>query len=707
MPLTPGKMLNNVSLQKVLLIPFVTLTILAVALVGYISYRSGQESVNNVTLELRSEINARIEEHLQTIMGVPHRINKANAGAIRRGSVELENQALLVKHFWEQIQMFGSVTSIYFGNNLGGLANAGREGAEGQLYVIYTDDFTSGPFNKYATDLNGDQAELLLSVPDFDARERSWYKKAVAKKAATWSDIYILFSGQDMAVSASLPVYDAEQKLLGVAAVDLFLSHLSDYLEKHTVGKTGQSFIIEPSGYLIATSTGEKPFTASQDSNDNQRVSALESTNPLTRSAAIALAEHYGDFTAISETRSFELNLNGARQWGQVMPFNDAYGLNWLIVTVIPESDFMAQINRNNQVTIILMLFTLVVTVLVSVFITRKIISPITGLNTGARALAEGKWEETIPQQTRIEEIQALVHSFNHMAGQLRQMVTGLTYEVTERKKAEEELALLNFQLKAKNQELEQLIYIASHDLRSPLVNIDGYGRELEYSVSAIKQAVQEQATSLEALKIALDAPAEEISESLHYIRSSTLQMDALLKGMLKLSRTGRMSLTIDVVDMNDLLAQVIASLDYQLQAAETEVTIANLPPCRGDSVQISQVFLNVIANAIKFLDPDRPGFIRISGDVVDEKAVYCVEDNGIGIAAEEREKIFEVFVRLNPQNCEGEGLGLTIVRQVLGRLGGDVWVESTPGEGSRFYLALPAVRPGDQKKKRGSKVEQ
>jgi hypothetical protein len=147
---TPGKMLKNISLQKVLLIPFVTLTILAVALVGYISFRSGRESVNNVTLELRSEINSSIEEHLKTVMGYPHQINQANAGAIRRGSVNIEDQAVLVKHFWEQIQAYSSVTSIYFGNTTGGLANAGREGAEGLFYIIYTDDFTSGPFNKYA-----------------------------------------------------------------------------------------------------------------------------------------------------------------------------------------------------------------------------------------------------------------------------------------------------------------------------------------------------------------------------------------------------------------------------------------------------------------------------------------------------------------------------------------------------------------------------
>ncbi len=247
------KLLKKNSLHTVLLIPFVGLTFLAVAIVGFISYRNGQQAVNDVAHQLRSEINARIEEHLNTFLMTPHRINQANADAAKRGSLDVENQGELEKHFWEQIQVFDSVTSINFGNTEGGLANAGREGAKGQLYVIFTENFESGTFRKYATDSNGSRAQLLDTVPDFDSRERSWYTDAVEKDTDVWSEVYILFTGQDMSISASRPVYDAQQKLLGVTGVNLFLSHLGDFLSEIDVGQTGHSFIIERSGFLIAT----------------------------------------------------------------------------------------------------------------------------------------------------------------------------------------------------------------------------------------------------------------------------------------------------------------------------------------------------------------------------------------------------------------------------------------------------------------------
>lgn len=681
MPLTPGKILDNISLQKVMLIPFVILTILAVAMVGYISFRSGQESVNDVTLDLRSEINARIEEHLQTIMGFPHRINQANAGAIRRGSVNLEDQADLVKHFWEQIQIFGSVTSIYFGNTSGGLANAGREGAEGQLYVIYTDDFSSGPFNKYATDLNGNQTELLLSIPDFDARERSWYQNAIIKKNATWSDIYILFSGQDMALTASLPVYDAEQKLLGVVAVDLFLSHLSDYLEKHTVGKTGQSFIIEPSGYLIATSTGEKPFNTIQGSNDNIRINALESTNSLTKKTAEALAELFGQYSVISETRLFEFNHDGVKQWGQVMPFSDAYGLNWLIVTVIPETDFMAPINSNNQVTFFLMLLTLVVTIILSAFITRKIIKPITGLNAGAISLAEGKWEETIPQQTRIKEIQTLVQSFNHMASQLRRMVTGLNYEVMERKKAEEVILILNreleqrvkkrtIELEAVNRELTSFAYSISHDFRAPLRALNAFSASL-----------------IENYNDQLDKQGLHYLNRIHY---NSRYMSDLVDDLLALSRITRAELKEQEVDLSRVAEEIIK--DLQDEEPERQVTAAVEPglSAKGDSSLLKVLLENLIENAWKFSSKEEQAKIEVGLTTVDGDEAFFVRDNGVGFDLAYADKLFGAFQRLHGVNeFPGTGIGLATVQRIVNRHGGQVWAESKVGKGTTFYFTL------------------
>ena len=258
-------------------------------------------------------------------------------------------------------------------------------------------------------------------------------------------------------------------------------------------------------------------------------------------------------------------------------------------------------------------------------------------------------------------------------------------------KKSQEVLARLNAQIQAKNQELEQVVYVASHELRSPLVNIDGYGREVEYALAELEKALAADHASPEALRAAALPQVLEMSNALRYIRGSAKQMDAVLTGLLKLSRSGRAALTIAPLNMNELIAGVVAASDFQIRQAGVELRVAELPPCRGDAVQVNQVFANLLGNALKYLDPHRPGVIGISGVIEKERAVYIVEDTGIGIAPAHQNKIFELFHRLEPSQREGEGLGLAIVRQVLGRLEGKIWVESQTGAGSRFSVALPA----------------
>lgn len=244
----------------------------------------------------------------------------------------------------------------------------------------------------------------------------------------------------------------------------------------------------------------------------------------------------------------------------------------------------------------------------------------------------------------------------------------------------------------AKNRELEQVVYIASHDLRSPLVNIDGYSRELKYSIKDLTVILDQGHTDMKELRTALEMPLEDMADALHYIRSSTTQMDALLKGLLKLSRTGRANLNIEALDMNETLAEVVEAMEFQIRESGAEVRVGNLPPCRGDQVQVHQVFSNLVGNALKFLSSSRKGVIRVSGQIMDGRCIYCVQDNGIGVDPAHQKNIFEVFHRLDPSRNEGEGLGLTIVRQILERLDGEIWMESEPGLGSRFFVALPTV---------------
>ena len=261
--------------------------------------------------------------------------------------------------------------------------------------------------------------------------------------------------------------------------------------------------------------------------------------------------------------------------------------------------------------------------------------------------------------------------------------------DITDLHNKEKELQTTARTLEEKNRELEEFVYVASHDLRSPLVNVDGFSREIGYSLQKIAAALDE-GGGLTALHGALSAELPEMDMALNHIRNSAAQMDRLLKGLLKISRTGRAALVIERVDMDELMRQITSTLAYRVAELSVELTVERLPDCLGDTLQLSQVFANLLGNAVKYLHKDRQGRVRVSGALQGGRAVYVIEDNGLGIAAEHQENIFKLFHRLHPQESEGEGLGLPIVRQILGRLGGEIAVHSTVGEGSRFIVSLP-----------------
>jgi signal transduction histidine kinase len=264
--------------------------------------------------------------------------------------------------------------------------------------------------------------------------------------------------------------------------------------------------------------------------------------------------------------------------------------------------------------------------------------------------------------------------------------------DITERKRAEEERELVLAELAEKTKELEQVIYLTSHDLRSPLVNIQGFSKELDEALKKF-YAVLNKIDIPPALRKKLASTMNgDLAKSLQYIIASSAKMDSLLSGLLKLSRMGRDTLRIKKLDMSKLISKVISSFEFQIKEVDATVKVEELPPCYGDETQIDQVFSNLVGNALKFLDPKRRGVIRVSGKEEKEQAVYCVEDNGIGIAEKDKDAIFEMFRKLNPDDKRGEGLGLTIVRKILDRHGGKVWVESEPGKGSKFFVSLPDI---------------
>lgn len=262
--------------------------------------------------------------------------------------------------------------------------------------------------------------------------------------------------------------------------------------------------------------------------------------------------------------------------------------------------------------------------------------------------------------------------------------------DISDRKAQEAAREKLLKELQTKNEELESIVFISSHDLRSPLVNIEGFTGELQKACRELDELLRQEPPDEEARRRIRYLLEEDIPESLHFIANGTSKMDSLLSGLLRLSRIGTATLNIRPIHMNHLMKSILGSMRYQIREESIQVDLEDLPNCLGDAVQINQVFTNLIDNAIKYRHPDRPCRIQLSGRREGNRSIYTVRDNGIGIAPQYHEKIFEIFHQLNPGSLRrGEGLGLTIVRRTLERQDGTVWVESQPGEGSAFHVSL------------------
>lgn len=270
-------------------------------------------------------------------------------------------------------------------------------------------------------------------------------------------------------------------------------------------------------------------------------------------------------------------------------------------------------------------------------------------------------------------------------------LVAASMVDLRERLRAADELRVSEARLRMANKELESIVYVASHDMRSPLVNLQGFSRQLSNAAQKLTPLTAKLPPDEKAQADAI--LNQEVPEAVGFIAASTRKMDGLIKGLLRLSRLGRAPLRMVRVDMNHLIAETLASTQFVLTQRNITVETGDLPQCWGDETQLGQVFSNLIDNAIKYRDPVAPGLIRIQGQILDDYAVYHVEDNGIGIAPNHQEHVFEIFHRLAPDGeVPGEGLGLSVVRRILDRHDGDIRLQSTPGVGSRFTVILPRV---------------
>jgi signal transduction histidine kinase/DNA-binding NarL/FixJ family response regulator len=733
---------TKLPLRTVLVVPFVLQTVTAVGLVGYLSFRNGQQAVNDLAGRLMSEVSSRILQSLHSYTATPRLINQININAISQGQIDLQNYPKLQRHLWDQIQAFESVTYISFGTEKRDFIGVQRLD-NGKLTLTISGRSTNYDYTTYDLDSQGNPTKVLQRKPKYDPRIRPWYQAPVKASGNAWSEIYPYFDFSKLAITEGVPLYDRQGTLLGVAGVDLSLSQISDFLRTLEVGSTGQTYIVERNGMLVASSTSEQPFI--KDKEKPQRLLAANSKEPLIRSTANYLQQKYGNLDRITENIQLDVDIADRLHWVKITPFTDKFGLDWLIVIVVPESDFMAQVHANNRTTILLCLAALFGSTLLGLLTSLWISKPIHHLSQASQKIANGELDQQVKLRGT-KELTILAQSFNRMAQQLRLAFADLektnseleirvdlrTAELTESQSQLQQQAqsleervrqrtaeLLEAKEKAEAADRAKGTFLAtmSHELRTPLNAILGFAQLIKYDKSI--------------------APSQQ--ENLNIITRSGEHLLELINDILDMSKieSGRMLLVENAFDLYYLLD--IVEQMFQLQAREKGLDLKfdralEVPQyLRADEQKLRQILINSIGNALKFTQRGSITVrVRITDDssqqtnsntgenpapqelsensqetgemgtekdsfqdllpIANYQLKFEIEDTGCGIPLEDIEGLFEPFVqsKTNQGFQEGTGLGLTISRAFARLMGGDLTlIRTAVGEGTTFAFDI------------------
>lgn len=325
---------------------------------------------------------------------------------------------------------------------------------------------------------------------------------------------------------------------------------------------------------------------------------------------------------------------------------------------------------------------------LLAVFATmlgESIARPIHNVAEAARRLGEGEWDHrATPQGGR--ETRILATTFNHMADALDQARVALDARNQELLALSARLTTVNEDLVDRQREQEDFLYVLSHDLRAPLINIQGFTKRLQTSMVALGDVLTDGATPPDAGK-----QLTRMTESLKFVNAGTTKIDQLIARLLEIARLTTRPNQHQWIDMQRLASDVLSSCRFQMEERGIEGAIAGeLPRVFGDPVQINQVLTNLVDNAIKYMGERPTKRIAIACAQQGDRYRFAVQDTGPGISPKDKEKVFRMFARLAPNASQGEGIGLAAVRAIVNRHGGRIWVESAVDVGSTFFFTLP-----------------
>ena len=428
-------------LHLILALQFTTQVILIVGLVGYLSYRSGEKTVGNLVNKLIEDTNNHIIHNLDHILNLSHHINHFQVASFKSDAISNNDLEKLHQYLIFQHRHFPEITTLLFGNKNGDfrlihklsnseLATTPVEFKPTELPLEAGLSKLDDPSKLDIYSINQDYKieRYLYTIENIDVRNRIWYKDALEKGKMGWTKPFQIGNSNQLGINAYIPFKNKSQEVEGVFSVNLSLEKLNHFLNDIAISDSGEVFILERNGLLIANSSLILPFKTSQKSEviqpgnfEFKRLSVLESNNILIKKASEKLKENFGDFENIKSLQKLNIKYEEDILHIQVIPYQDNHGLDWLIVSVVPNSNFMGEIEANLNLTLILCIVALIGGIVSGIWTSRRISLSLSRLSKATEDLVQGKMDTTIPSSSMIQEIESLCISFTKMSKTLNQ----------------------------------------------------------------------------------------------------------------------------------------------------------------------------------------------------------------------------------------------------------------------------------------------